>query len=375
MRENLMIKNSNKIHFLYREIKFYYICKLKPFNKINCMKFISLTGKKILLYYAVILTVSMLVFIPVDILVYNELVRINAEYFIVNFAVYTPFVLSCILIVDYFNTVHKSVHVVYRFIIEGSVLFVILFVILLVDSYINYKWAGVPFTIRDWIELRASKGYFFIDLMESLFVLIFTKVFYLYDREKVFELERERYKYEQLKRQINPHFLFNALNTLSAMCYSKKPEETAEYVSSLADMYRYVLSNEQKNLISLSEELNFTKSYTDILKQRFGEDLQLHINISRQNLDRSVLFMSLQTLIENAVKHNAARQDCPLTINVYDQTDVIVVENNINPKEQFSVRKTELGLNNLSSRYKYYTKRDIEIKDDGKFFTVKIPII
>jgi LytS/YehU family sensor histidine kinase len=194
-----------------------------------------------------------------------------------------------------------------------------------------------------------------------------------YQRKET-DLEREKFKYNQLKNQLNPHFLFNSLNTLSAMVYTKTPDESVDYIEKLSDFYRYVLVNEGKNLISLNEEIEIINKYGDILKTRFQDGFVLNITLNEEDLNKKILFMSLQLLVENAVKHNIASKEKPLTVNIYSENNVIVVSNNKVIRTD-NVISTGIGLDNLNERYKIVDNKEIKIIDEKEKFSVKIPMI
>ncbi|MCK9163306.1 MAG: histidine kinase [Bacteroidales bacterium] len=197
---------------------------------------------------------------------------------------------------------------------------------------------------------------------------------YLYYKRKESEIENNKFKYIQLKNQLNPHFLFNSLNILSAMIYTKSANESVEYIEKLSESYRYVLTNDDKNIILLRKEIEFIHIYGDVLKARFSDGFLLKITLEEEDLNWEILFMSLQLLVENAFKHNIASKEKPLIINIYSENGYIVVSNNKVIRLD-NVISTGIGLKNLKERYKMITKREIEIIDDKEMFIVKIPMI
>ena len=189
------------------------------------------------------------------------------------------------------------------------------------------------------------------------------------------ELKRENLlaKYEALKNQVNPHFLFNNLNTLSGMV-EQKSELATNFIKKLSDIYRYVLEQNDKELVSINDELKFVDDYVFLTKMRFGEGLIFNSHITNdQNLQIAPL--GLQMLVENAIKHNILSDDMPLKIEMEIENGFVIVRNNIQKKKTINSGKEPLGLENLIKRYAYLSDASVEvIEADGKF-TVKLPVI
>lgn len=196
-------------------------------------------------------------------------------------------------------------------------------------------------------------------------------------RNSLAELERFRkenaeYQFEMLKLQLNPHFLFNSLNTLSSLVY-ENAEKASDFVRKLSDVYRYVLDNRSKEIVTLKEEMTFIASYTFLLGIRFQGMVDFKLDIEEKALDRQVAPMTAQLLIENAVKHNIASRQRPLTIHIFTKNDDLWVTNNLQLKEKSE--NTGVGLKNISSRYAFLTSRQVEIIRNEESFTVKVPLI
>lgn len=191
--------------------------------------------------------------------------------------------------------------------------------------------------------------------------------------------ERERkhraeYQYDRLKQQINPHFLFNSLGILDYLVQEQETERASAFIRKLANIYRYMLSNDQKPLIKLSEELDFTNMYIDLLKERFMEGMVIECCIDKPLLERMVVPCALQLLVENATKHNIVAADFPLTISIRSEGDVLVVRNNLQPRKH-GQPSTHLGLANIRRQYLDITRRDISIEKTDTEFIVKLPIV
>ena len=180
-------------------------------------------------------------------------------------------------------------------------------------------------------------------------------------------------QYRQLKSQINPHFLFNSLNVLVSLI-NKDREVAVRYTKELSSVYRYVLAQDSKDTVTVREEMEFIDNYTGILKTRFNDGLQFGYDIKPSDLSRSIPPMSLQLLIENAVKHNAVSPDRPLMINISSDGERLCVSNNINPRMSCS-EGTGTGLDNLSKKYDILAGLDISVFRDADTFSVKLPLL
>ena len=179
---------------------------------------------------------------------------------------------------------------------------------------------------------------------------------------------------EALKNQIDPHFIFNSLNTLSFLI-TRDPQNARLYNDTLAKVYRYILSNKEKDMVLLREEVEFISNYFYLLKIRFGEAISMIIEITDlSSEDFLIPPISMQALVENAIKHNEFNEKTPLTINVSISSSYVIIKNIIHPKS-YATPTSRIGLGNLDNRYKLITKRNIIIENNFKTFTVKLPII
>lgn len=210
----------------------------------------------------------------------------------------------------------------------------------------NLLWAGIYF-FRQWR----------ISLLEA----------------EVLKKEQLRTQYELLKNQVNPHFLFNALNTLSSLI-EEDTAKASSFVENMADVYRYVLTARDYDTVSLREELQYLKAFVFMHEMRFGDNLRFDWNIDEQCLDKQVIPMSLQLLAENAIKHNEISKSNPLVVSVYTTKTAVVVENKIQKK--LSVPGTGTGLQNLNQRYAGTGDGQLPVVDNnGTIFKVTIPFI
>ncbi len=187
-----------------------------------------------------------------------------------------------------------------------------------------------------------------------------------------FKKENAEYRFELLRAQLNPHFLFNSLNTLSSLVY-ENPENAGLFIRELADVYRYILENKEKELVSLDTEIGFVRSFITLMQLRFGDNLLVEVDLPTNNHTLLVAPLTLQMLIENAIKHNVVSKKKPLKIDIFLENEFLVVKNNLQPKINKEVG-TETGLKNITNRYGYLTDREVIIEENNDDFVVKIPL-
>ena len=183
----------------------------------------------------------------------------------------------------------------------------------------------------------------------------------------------ETAKFESLKNQLDPHFLFNSLNVLTSLI-GENPQQAERFTTKLSKVYRYVLEQRNKDLVPIEEELKFAKTYMELLGMRFEEAVQFNIpdNISTNEL--KIVPLSLQLLLENAVKHNVVSTSKPLTINIYEEGSYLMITNNVNPKEAIG-KSTKIGLQNIADRYGLITDKGVKIENNNKTFKVSLPLL
>ena len=180
-------------------------------------------------------------------------------------------------------------------------------------------------------------------------------------------------KFESLKNQIDPHFLFNSLNVLSSLI-EENPENAQRFTTSLSKIYRYVLEQKDKELVSVDEELAFAKTYMNLLKMRFENSLFYELPTTILNPEAKVVPLSLQLLLENTVKHNVVSEQRPLHIRIFLEGDYLVVENDYQKKEVLQERQG-VGLQNIINRYGIITNRKVLVEQNELVFAVKIPVL
>jgi LytS/YehU family sensor histidine kinase len=193
----------------------------------------------------------------------------------------------------------------------------------------------------------------------------------LKERSKANEAQ---YRYQILKRQVNPHFLFNSLNALDCLVCEEKTEQASTYIHKLAGVYRYMIKSEEEQMVTLGDELQFVEKYIDLMKVRFPDGLQVHIDIPIELMTKFILPCSLQLLIENATKHNVISAANPLVITIKSERNNIIVTNNISPKVT-QVSSTGLGQKYIRQQYLNLCGKEIAISQNDTEYTVVLPLI
>jgi len=214
----------------------------------------------------------------------------------------------------------------------------------------------------------------------NLFLHCVNAIVYFMSKYRDASIESEQLKkmnaearFEALRNQINPHFLFNSFNVLSNLVY-KDPDTSSKFIDQLSDVYRYLLYNQDNRLVSIKDELRFIDSYFYLLKIRFGESIKLNLTVDSKVEDKLIAPATLQMLVENAIKHNVASRKCPLEVNIYNKSHHIVVENNKNLKK-IKEKTSGLGLKNIRNRYTFLSNDGDVVVNSNGMFQVKIPII
>lgn len=250
----------------------------------------------------------------------------------------------------------------------------------------------VPFSItrhftdvQERIDLlpRGLKAVYFLLLMRGAvvggFLYFIADLLRMSDMKQQAQLENERLKQENLQaklsilqQQVSPHFLFNSLGTLRSMVQEKAPRQ---FIQRLSDVYRYLLSNRMAGLVTLRDELDFTRAYLYILQERLEDALVTEINIGEEALQQKLPPASLQLLVENAVKHNVASVETPLTIRVYvDEEGWLVVSNTLQKRDTV-IDSLGRGLGNIRERYRLLAGLNISVTETNHAFTVRTPLI
>jgi sensor histidine kinase YesM len=246
---------------------------------------------------------------------------------------------------------------------------------ILIQFFNFYVWRGIsPAESWPWI-IQAIPYTLVISFVISL---IFTATGFFFAWKRSFQqaeklkVEMLAYKYESLRNQINPHFLFNSLNVLSDLVYDDQAL-AVKFIRQLSDLFRYVLDSRDKELVPLSEELDFIESFTFLLKTRFEEKLKIELDV-KANPEEYIVPMTLQLLIENAVKHNEVSEAFPLRISIRKSGDYLEVENNLQPKSAGDDSK-KTGLKNITQQFAFFSEKPIKIISSDERYLVRVPIL
>jgi len=258
-----------------------------------------------------------------------------------------------------------------------SSFFLSLFVIFLLRLFINTIIENKSF--RVFIANESTSDYVVASIF-TFFILLIVHFIYLYKGYQENKVKEQKIiagtanaKFESLKNQIDPHFLFNSLNVLSSLI-EENPENAQRFTTSLSKIYRYVLEQKDKELVSIEEELAFAKTYMNLLKMRFENSLFYELPTTNINPEAKVVPLSLQLLLENTVKHNVVSEQRPLHIRIFMEGDYLAIQNDYQKKEILQERKG-VGLQNIINRYGIITNRKVLIEQNEKTFTVKIPVL
>jgi two-component system, LytTR family, sensor kinase len=193
--------------------------------------------------------------------------------------------------------------------------------------------------------------------------------------EETENLKRENLnaQLDALRTQVNPHFLFNNLNTLVSLI-PENPKQATDFVQQLSKLYRHILEVKDEQSIPLEDELKVLKAYAFLLQTRFGSNLEVNIDVPAEKLHKKIVPLSLQLLMENAIKHNIISSDKPLHINIFSDNGSLVVDNNLQVKQHVP-ESTGIGLDNIRNRYKLLSEKPVHVAATGNHFTVTIPLI
>jgi len=214
---------------------------------------------------------------------------------------------------------------------------------------------------------------FVLNFLYHLFYLIQQNEFLQKETKSFHQLSNITQK-KTLQDLVSPHFLFNSLNT-AASIIPDEPSSAEEFVNKLSDLYKFILKNNENQLIELSEELEIVEKYGFLIQTRFGEYFQINIEIPQEYFKALIPPLTLQNLVENAAKHNAVTRKKPLLLKIKVVDDYLIIENNINPKKTFSNESTNLGLNYIKTQIEQFSTQKIHIEQTGEVFRVEIPLI
>ncbi len=269
---------------------------------------------------------------------------------------------------------YKNKYIELTLIVLGSLLIAAVFGI----GFVYTRAALAPIHPKPEFLYNVMKDSLVRDLTMSAVVLIVVQLLRSQYYQKTIAVENEALRsenlltrFEALKSQLDPHFLFNSLNTLQSLI-TIDTEKAEHYLQQLSSVLRYTLQN--KEVISLEEELKCVHSYCEMMQIRYGENLKFEFNIDAKYNNSSVLPLSLQSLIENSVKHNVISSKQPLVVTVATGDNSISVSNPIQAKAT-PEESNGIGLANLTERYRLKWNKTVEITDNGSTFCVKLPLV
>lgn len=235
------------------------------------------------------------------------------------------------------------------------------------------------YNISDFVATEKIKYYAF-PFIFSIAVIFFFLIIGFYEELQKRKINEQKIiaetavaKFTVLKNQLDPHFLFNSLNVLTSLI-EENPINAQKFTTSLSKTYRYVLEQKNKDLVHIEEEFRFAKTYMWLLQMRFENSISLELPEKLQNIEGKIIPLSLQLLLENAVKHNITQEDKPLKIRVYKEDDFLCVVNNLQLKNNIKPQ-SGIGLVNIGKRYEILTNRRFSVEKTDNEFIAKLPIL
>ncbi|WP_431121937.1 2TM domain-containing protein [Flagellimonas flava] len=241
---------------------------------------------------------------------------------------------------------------------------------------------NIGFEGEDWEDFIAGEKaiYYVVALLITIVISVFFHAFYFYRNWQEKRVKEQKIiagtasaRFDALKNQLDPHFLFNSLNVLTSLI-EEDPTQAQKFTTSLSKVYRYVLEQKNKDLVTVDEELNFARTYVRLLKMRFEDSIVFDIPEKSSIPEAKIVPLSLQLLLENAVKHNVVTAAKPLHIKVEEKSGNLVVSNNLQEK-QVVKKSSGVGLQNIKQRYSILTDRAVEIGKTKSKFSVALPML
>ncbi|MBL0684382.1 2TM domain-containing protein [Aquimarina mytili] len=223
-------------------------------------------------------------------------------------------------------------------------------------------------------------SYYLSGFVITLIVTLFFHAFFFFKELQKRKITEQKIiagtasaKFAALKNQLDPHFLFNSLNVLTSLI-DENPKMAQKFTTSLSKVYRYVLEQKDKELVTIDEELTFAKTYMTLLQLRFEDSIVFEMPEKAINPEAKVVPLSLQILLENTIKHNVVMSTKPLHIKIYEKDNFLIVENNLQPKEVIK-QSSGVGLGNVQQRYALLTKRKFSVYKTNDAFIAELPIL
>jgi sensor histidine kinase YesM len=269
---------------------------------------------------------------------------------------------------------HKNPYKVLRLNLISMFTYTIIAILL-----VNYIWFVLIF---DWNVLRFLKSAFSTMLIEFVVTVIITSIFYSMGffqawresavNEERLEKESIKLQYKALKNQVNPHFLFNSLNSLTSLVYQDQ-DQAVKFIKQLSEVYRYVLEHKDNELVNLDDEINFAKKYAYLQKIRNDDGLNIVFDVANSG-GKYIVPVALQMIIENAIKHNEASAENPLNISVSINGEFVIIENNLQLKKVLR-DSGGVGLSTLKARYEFLSEKGISIEKTNEYYRISIPLL
>ena len=263
-------------------------------------------------------------------------------------------------------------------------LFFQILALVLISSVILYfmlfLWYEFILNVPDFNEFIVTNIYVGLSVA-IIFTLYYEMSYYVYVWQKEstlnqkLEVENVKSQLHLLKRQLSPHFMFNALSNLSSLIEVDK-DEALDFLDRFSEAYRYLLSHDDEVLSSLEDELDFVNTYVSIMQSKYGDALVLEVGVSEEFLHSQIPTLSLQMIVENAIKHNDSSHKNPIIIEISDNKleKCVIVKNNLRIKKTI-VQSTNTGLKSITDRYKLLNNSSVEIVKTDDYFEVKLPLI
>ncbi|WP_046757044.1 2TM domain-containing protein [Kordia jejudonensis] len=310
-------------------------------------------------------------------------IKINLQ-LLINFGYYCMYSVAISIVNSYFfeyinhRVIWTNANKKYRLLIGivGSIVLTIV-TVFLVRMLQEIGIEGKSY--NEFIQTESSAFYFRVLLITIVFSVFFHALYFYKELQKKKVTEQKiiagtaSAQFDALKNQLDPHFLFNSLNVLSSLI-DENPRQAQKFTSGLSKVYRYVLEQKNKELVTVDEEFTFAKTYMSLLKMRFEDSIIFEIPEKASNPESRVVPLSLQLLLENAVKHNMVTPAKPLHIKIYEDGGNLIIQNNLQEK-QIVKKSSGVGLNNIKQRYDLLTERQVYINKSASDFQVAIPML
>ena len=253
----------------------------------------------------------------------------------------------------------------------GFCVVIILITILVTGLLMHQSITSDYFLEQGFFMMKVAFSFLFLGTLISNAIMFFKNWKEAAVQQEKLKREQLALQYETLKSQVNPHFLFNNLNSLTSLI-STNPDKAIDFVKKLSEVYRYVLDQRDCELVALETELHFLESYVFLQKIRFGSNLGVQLNVNSKNF--KVIPLSVQMLVENAIKHNEISDRHPLEINIFSTDDqYLVIENRLQKKA--ASEGSGSGIQNIKSRYEFFTEKELIISISKEYFRVSIPLL